>query len=380
MQLVILTKTLQTMVSKVIKGAGNNKLLPLTGMVHINLKDKVLSLTTTDMNNYVTIKETGINGDDMDIVMPVDTFAKIVAKTTTETTTIEYDNHFIKLKGNGTYSLPVSVDEEGNNVTFPEFNFPDVFETDVITLANIRSVIDNNSACLTTDMTTPCLTGYYFDKNVITTDSVAICLNQIKMFSEPVLLSPELVNLLNLFSAEKITVQRAEEKIKFISSNVIVCGIVMNDVIDEYPVEAIESYLDAKFQNSCKINKDSLMGVLDRILIFVDEVVDQFVANITFSPKGMLIQNKNNTANELITYVGNNVITESYNCSLNIVALRNMINSCNVDNIVIYFGHEDDVCIKIEAEHIVKIIALSNGDEEEFEDIEEAEDTDEVEE
>lgn len=369
MKFTILTKTFQEMMNKVNKGAGNNKLLPLTSMLHINLNDKVLSLTTTDMNNFITIKETGINGDNLDVVMPLDMISKIVAKTTTDTITIEYNDGFVKFVGNGTYSLPVSVDEEGNNVIFPEYNFPEVYDEETINYADVRNVIDNNSACLSTDLSTPCLTGFYFGDNVITTDSVAICINKTKMFKNPVLLSPAVVNLLGLFTAEKITTRRSGDKIEFISPNVIVCGSVMTE-IDDYPAEAIESYLDAKFQNSCKINKASLLGILDRILIFVDEVYDNFIANITFSDKGMLIQNKNNTANEIINYVSiSEPIKESYNCTINLVILRSIINTCNVDNVVVYFGHEDNICIKIEDNNIVKIIALAddNVDEEDYE-------------
>ena len=370
MKFTILTKTLQEMMNKVNKGAGNNKLLPLTSMLHINLNDKVLSLTTTDMNNFITIKETGINGDNMDVVMPLDTISKIVAKTTTDTVTIEYNDGFVKFVGNGTYSLPISVDEEGNNVVFPEYNFPEVYDEETINYADVRSVIDNNSACLSTDLSTPCLTGFYFGDNVITTDSVAICINKTKMFKNPVLLSPAVVNLLGLFTAEKITTRRSGDKIEFISPNVIVCGSVMNE-LEDYPATAIESYLDAKFINSCKLNKSSLLGILDRILIFVDEVYDNFIANITFSDKGMLIQNKNNTANEIVNYVSvSEPIKESYNCSINLVILRNMINACKNDNITVYFGHEENVCVKLEDNDIVKIIALESEEADEVNNVE----------
>lgn len=369
MQFSILTKTFQEMLNKANKGASNNKLLPLTSMVHFNLKDKVLSVTTTDMNNFVTIRETGINGDNMDVVMPIYTISKIVAKTTTETITFEYNDNFVKLKGNGTYSLPISVDEEGVSIRFPEFSFSDTFTTETIKSSDIRSVINNNANCLADEIqSVGPLTGYYFGNNVITTDSVAICINKIKLFGEPVLLSPTVVNLLSLFTAENVTVQRANDKIKFTSPNVDVCGFVMNEVGD-YPAEAIESYLDAKFQNSCKINKASLLGILDRLLIFVDEIQDQFTANITFSDKGLLIQNKTNTANELVTYVsGSDEVTEPYNCVINLVILRNLINTCNVDNVVIYFGHEENICIKIEDNDVVKIVALSdeNADVEDY--------------
>lgn len=370
MQFSILTKTFQEMLNKANKGASNNKLLPITSMVHINLNDKELSLTTTDMNNFVTVKETGINGDNMSVVMPIYTISKIVAKTTTDTITLEYNDGFVKLKGNGTYDLPVSVDEEGANVKFPEFSFSEQYTTETVKYADIRSVLDNNTVCLPdTYQAENSLQGYYFGKNVITTDTVAICINQTQLFNEAVLLSPIFVNLLGLFTAENITVQRSADKIRFISPNVDVCGPIMTD-IDNYPAQAIESYLDAKFQNSCKINKASLLGILDRLLIFVDEIQDHFTANITFSEKGLFIQNKTNTANELVTYVsGSDVITEPYNCSINLVILRNLINTCNVDNVVIYFGHEDNICIKIEDNNIVKIVALSDEDtDEDYED------------
>ena len=369
MQFSILTKTFQEMLNKVNKGASNNKLLPLTSMVRINLTDKVLSLTTTDMNNFVTIRETGINGDNLDVVMPIDTISKIVAKTTTDTITFELVEGFVKLKGNGTYDLPISVDEEGINVKFPEYSFPENGTTETIKYADIRSILDNNSVCLADDLSTPALTGYYFGNNVISTNSIAICINKIKFFDGEVLLSPTIVNLLGLFTAESITVHRAGDKIKFTSPNVDVCGSVMTE-LEDYPAEAIESYLDAKFQNSCKINKASLLGILDRILIFVDDAQDHLLADIAFTDKGLLIQNKNNTANELVTYVsGSDTITDTYNCIINLVIFRGIINSCNVDNVVIYFGHEDNICIKIEDNNIVKIVALADDgiDEEDYE-------------
>ena len=49
------TKTLQEMTQKAMKGASNNKILPLTSMLAIELKNNVLTLTTTDFSNYLEI-------------------------------------------------------------------------------------------------------------------------------------------------------------------------------------------------------------------------------------------------------------------------------------------------------------------------------------
>jgi len=382
MQFKILTKTMQDMINKVTKGAGNNKLLPLTSMIDINLENEVLSFTTTDMNNYFTVKETGIKGDNFNVVIPIDTFSKLVQKTTTDTITIELNDTNIKFTGNGTYNLPIAVDEEGLGVKFPQYSFPAEFDTDTIKLSDIRKVIENNSSCLSTDMSTPCLTGYYFDNNTISTDSIAICINKSKIFNKAVLLSPIVINLLGLFDKEDITVQTALNKIKFITPNIILCATIMEDV-EDYPAEAIEGYLDAEFSNSCKINKSTLIGVLDRMLIFIDENRDNFSGTLIFSDKGLLIRNKDNTASELIPYVTNSLtgITGPYECNINISILKSQISSCSDENVNIYFGH--DICIKLESENIVKIIALTEDDtEEDYEDNveEENKNSDEVEE
>jgi hypothetical protein len=142
----------------------------------------------------------------------------------------------------------------------------------------------------------------------------------------------------------------------------------MEDV-EDYPAEAIEGYLDAEFSNSCKINKSTLIGVLDRMLIFIDENRDNFSGTLIFSDKGLLIRNKDNTASELIPYVANSLtgVTGPYECNINISILKSQISSCSDENVNIYFGH--DICIKLESENIVKIIALTEDDtEEDYED------------
>ena len=89
MKLQIKTTKLQEMLSKAIKGASNNKLIPLTGLIAIQLKDNKLTLTTTDATNYLYIQDDNIEGDDFYAVVQVDTFAKLVARMTCETITID---------------------------------------------------------------------------------------------------------------------------------------------------------------------------------------------------------------------------------------------------------------------------------------------------
>ena len=66
MKFTVSTETMQRLVSRVIKGASNNKLLPLTSFVNISLKDKRLRLDTTDMTNYTSAIEYNVEGEDFE--------------------------------------------------------------------------------------------------------------------------------------------------------------------------------------------------------------------------------------------------------------------------------------------------------------------------
>ena len=55
MKLRLETIVLQEMVAKAVKGAANNKMIPITSLMAIELKDNRLVITTTDASNTLKI-------------------------------------------------------------------------------------------------------------------------------------------------------------------------------------------------------------------------------------------------------------------------------------------------------------------------------------
>ena len=82
------TKTLQEMTQKAMKGASHSKVLPLTSMLAIELKENVLTLTTTDFSNYLEIKQDKVEGADFYVVVQADIFSKLIGKLSTEEVTL----------------------------------------------------------------------------------------------------------------------------------------------------------------------------------------------------------------------------------------------------------------------------------------------------
>ena len=114
MKLTLKTEKLKEMVSRAVKGVGNNKLIPITSLMAIEVKDNVLTLITTDATNYLYIIEDKVIGDDFYAVVDANVFAKLISKMTCESVTLEITSgvYTLVVKGNGDYKMYVSDDKE----------------------------------------------------------------------------------------------------------------------------------------------------------------------------------------------------------------------------------------------------------------------------
>ena len=99
---------LQKMVAKVIQGASNNKMLPITNLIGISFKDKQLKLTTTDGANIFVVKDIIHDVEDdaeFYTIVNAEQFSKLVGKTTKEYIELSNEENYLLFKGNGSYKL-----------------------------------------------------------------------------------------------------------------------------------------------------------------------------------------------------------------------------------------------------------------------------------
>lgn len=360
MKLKLKTLKLQEMVSKAIKGASNNKMIPITSLMAIALKDGILTLTTTDATNTLKVMEKDIEGDDFYVVVQADIFSKLVAKTTTETITLTLKENSLEVKGNGTYSIELPLDEEGQLIKFPDYKFDhEKAEKSVINLSTIKTILNANKAAVADTMEIPCLTGYYFDDKVITTDTFKVCSTDVKVFPDKVLLPAELMDLLALMDEEKITVQVSGNKILFTTNNVTVYGTQL-DGIEDYPAEAIQAYLDQEFTSMCKLPKSALLNVLDRLSLFVS-TYDKNGVYLTFNNEGVLFSSKKSNGTELIKYQESENF-QPFTCCVDIELLESQISAQDGEVVELWYGHEKAIKMTSGSGKITQIVALLEDD------------------
>lgn len=358
MQLKLKTLKLQEMVSKAVKGASSNKMIPITSLMAIELKKNKLTLTTTDATNYLKVIEDKVDGEDFYIVVPVGVFSKLVAKTSVETITLKLKEHVLEVKGNGTYSIELPLDEEGRLIKYPEYKFDSKVKGSVINLSTIKTLLNANKSALAVTMELPALTGYYCDdKRVISTDTFKVCNTEIPLFAEKTLVPPELMELLSLMTEEKITVQSSGSKMLFTTNNMVVYGVQL-DGIDDYPVAAIDSFLQTEFSSKCKLPKDALLAVLDRLMLFVTDY-DKNGIYLTFTQEGVIVSSKKSTGTELIKYQGSDNF-QPFTCCADIALLVSQVKAQEGEVVELWYGQE--VSIKMTNGKITQIVALLEDD------------------
>lgn len=361
MKLVINTEVLKSMVSKVEKGASNNKLLPVTGFLGIKYVDGTLSLTTTDATNYVcaTEKLSEQSADEIDISVYVDKFSKLIARMTCDLVYLEVVENYLEITGNGKYKIELPYDEVGNVVKFPNPQSKlnaDVVETGEVGTALIKQIINSVRPSLAVTPEVPCYMNYYLADKVIGTDTYTIAGLNMKVFESPRLISAELMNLLTVTSGVKYAYTiYANGAIKFVADDCEIIGKCA-DGLAEYAIGPISKLLELDVNSKCEISKDEILQLLDRITLFVHPY-DKNGVRLTFTEDALLVESYSVSGAERIEYQSaSNVAPATY--MIDVEVLQAQIKASLGNNVEMYWG--DSSAIKLSSGNLTQILALLN--------------------
>jgi DNA polymerase III sliding clamp (beta) subunit (PCNA family) len=355
MNLKVKTDVLKHMVTKASKASINNKMIPLTGLMNIELNGGKLSITTSDAVNFFTVMENDITGDNFKVVVATDLFSKLVAKTTSETVTLDYTDNVLTYTGNGTYTIDLPLNEEGQPITYPAPTIPvDNIKTGVIKLSTIKSAILANKPALAVTLEAPYLTGYYCNVDkIISADSFNICINNATTFPESVLISPIVFDLLSISDVEDINYEFTDTVIVFTTPKM---KLVSKNMVgkDDYPVEAVMAYLDNEFPSNCTLPKTAVLNVVDRLSLFISDF-DVNGVYLSFTAEGVKITSTKGNASETIPYQGSENFKE-FTCLAAVDTLKKQIAARTGELVNIYYGIPEG--LKLVDNDITQVVAL----------------------
>lgn len=356
MKLKINTRELKSLLSAVINGVSNNRMIPITGLIGIEVKDKQLTLSSTDGINHLRVFS-NIESDNFYAVVPSELFYKIVQKTTSDSIDMEVNDSVLEFTGNGKYKIELPLDESGEQVKFPGYTFDEKNATSSkIKLSDVKLLLNTNRSSLALTMEMPCITGYYIYDKVITTDSYKVCCNDIKLFSDDdkKLISSSTMDLLGVMHDEEIDVLCNGDKLLFKTPNTTLYAVQLED-INKYPAQAIGKHLKSVFDSSCKISKSALMAVLDRLSLFVSDY-DKNAVYLSFNAGELTLYSKKSTGVESIQLIDCSDTERSFSCCIDVVVFREQVATQQEDIFSVFYGNKNS--IKLVCGKITQIIAL----------------------
>lgn len=356
MKLTINTALLQALVAKAMKGASCNKMLPLTNMMAIQLKGNELTLVTTDATNYLYVHQDKVMGEDFYVVVQTDVFSKLVGKLTCENVTLVLDGSALTVKGNGSYKIELPLDEEGELIKFPDpINKPFTpTEEGDLHLSTAKLILATAKAALSKDTDGNCYTGYYMGNRVVATDTFVMCGIKVPIFEQPVLMAPATLDLLGVFSDEKIAVAHDGDTIIFTSPGCEVYGKCM-DCLEDYQIDVIQELLDDTYASVCKISKSELLQLLDRLALFVGQY-DKNSIYLTFTNEGVQVDSKQANSSELIPYQSSQNFTP-FRCCVDIEVLTAQVKANSGDQFELHYGKDN--AIKLVDGSVTQVVALT---------------------
>lgn len=368
MKFTIDTIRLQTMLSKALKCAGEMPDRPLTELISIKLENGVLALTTTDFINYMVVKEDGVEGDNMEVVVRIKTFAPLISKMTSDLITLELKDNYLEVIGNGVYKIELVLGESGETVKFPnpinnmpKDNLVTTLSSDTIT--RIIGALKQSLYVLDKGETEKPYTKYLLGENCLASNGYVISSLDTKVFSEYKAITTKLMDILkvvtddsvNVYANTKLNNANIEVKeLAFESEHYSIYGLESSDAKD-FPLAQLQAYFVRQFPSSCVVGKDALLQLLGRISLFIDEY-DNNAITLNFGKDSLEISNKSSAGVEEITYV-NSTNPQEFICLVSVKQLEPQIKALSGDLITIHYG--DDSTIKLtDNSGLTTVIAL----------------------
>lgn len=360
----IKTSLLQDMVSKAIKGASNNKMIPITNLLGIEVKGENITLMTTDGSNQLRISEKvdydPMHGpQDFYTIINADIFSKLVGKTTTEFIILTNNENYLEVKGNGTYKIEIPTNEDGEIIKFPTFSI-NTQESKQISIEKLKNILNTAKVSVAKTMEVPCLTGYYIADKVATTDREMMCGINEKLLDTGILLSSDMAELLQILTGDYVYLFQEDNKLLFKTDTITVYGKQLEG-LDIYPVKALDNLMNLAYDNIAKVNKQDLLNVLDRMSIFVTDY-DKNGVFLSFTEDGLQLTSQKSNASELLEMdMDANKEFVPFNCLIDIEMLKAQVQTNSTDIVEIHYGQEKSIKL-IDGNTTLIICLLDNNE------------------
>lgn len=361
------TVLLKNMINQAVKVCSFIKMLPLTEIIEISIKNNILGVRATDnITHLLLTHQLDTDNQDMSVAVDAATINSLINKTTSSEVSLVINDSSLTFIGNGSYQLDIRVDESGQPIKFKDVVNPDVPKT-AFNFDDFANKLDISKVSMPVGYDSPELNFYYVGDIIVATNAFKVTAvdNVEELKGHQMYVSRDLGKIImdmNFKEANLCTV----DDILYITGDGFLLSSQYITQLDTYPIDPVRAMLKGGYSSNVTVNKQDLARVLDRLSIFVS-VYDNNSIKINFKDNRLVLSNEKNSSNEEIIYLANNLQDKDkdLNIKVNISNLKEQVSAIDLDNVVIYFDKDNDATIMMTDKDgsIVEVLSLSNWEE-----------------
>lgn len=362
------TNVIKDLMTKINKGIEGERTVRVSELLELTFINNKLTVAVTNTQFYLTIEiNNEIQSDEvLHFTLDADTFIKLVLKTSTEYITLSQEEGNLIFTGNGRYTFPLELDENGEVKVLPKINF-NAQKSFEFSGDELYSIYSFGSYELVNDVPVDPVQKFYFvDNHGAVTYTESPYLNNFNINTEfKVLINSRLAQLFTLFRNNKVQISLETEpagniyqnKINFKCDNINLTSYLPdNSIVEKYPVNECRALQNNPYPGKVVINRLALSEALDRLNIFSikeGNVVYKKAGKLEFTSEGLKIISILDKNEEFLKYE-DKIQFSPYTCYMNLSQLQRHAKANNEVNVEVNYGN--DLCIMISKDNYSQII------------------------
>lgn len=372
--MIIRTEKLQPACSKLLPAVDSTAIAEITDVLELKTVGKMLYINVTNREYFAQVKIELDDAVDFHATVSANLFLRLVAQITTETVELNISDTTLKMKGNGSYDIPLVFDND-KLMDLPAIEIKNPTAELVVDSDILQSIMNYNSKELMKDLILqPVQKMYYIDQEGCITFTTGACVNNFHL-DQPIkiLLNQRLVKLFKLFNNGKVKVTLGHDplsetiiqtKIRFESDMVCLTAILScdDDMVNRVPAAAIRGRANKEYPFNVTISKSELNETINRLLLFSStSSLNRIKADSKFVFENSYVRVYDVTqANVEKVYYKTGVLPEGeqYVATFDLNDLKHALDSSDDDFVTFGFGdHAALVIISKSVRHVVPEVA-----------------------
>lgn len=356
--MIIKTEQLADACKKILSAVDTGISSVVNETLEIKAEDKVLSLSVTNKEYFVTTKINLDVAEQFRAVVDATLFLNLVSKVTTDNIELSIKDTTLVVKANGTYKFPM-IYIDSNLLVLPQINIDNKTLETTLSSEILSSIYAYNLPELNKgNIVKPIQKMFYVDEKGCITFTSGACANYFTL-EKPmkILLSQKVVKLFKLFkdSDVKFTLGYDEvngvvmTKVCFENDATSLTAILASDasLLNSVPANAIRGRAETTYPNTISINKSDLIHTIDRLLLFnsVGSALHKTLGKFIFKTDGVSVFDIAGVNEEFIKYDNTQATDAEYSTILDLADLKMTLDSVVESHVTLHYGNHQAVVL-----------------------------------